>query len=134
MYPKYVFLLSCSTYCSNSVPGFSQQERTRLYKLPMVPTRSSTGRQLLVPTQCYLGGGDGFHTKLFVFVDFGFAANCFLRACGSKDEPSVKDIAESLVEDPARFYNLAEGHEGYASSTLSGLKLTRGNKLSGRAA
>ena len=49
-------------------------------------------------------------------MDFGFSANSFLSACGSKNEPSVKDIAESLVEDPQRFYNLAGGHEGYATS------------------
>ena len=48
-------------------------------------------------------------------MDFGSTANCFFRARGSKDESSVKDIAESLVEDPERFYNLAGGHEGYAS-------------------
>jgi hypothetical protein len=109
--------LSCSAYYySNCVPGFSQEELTRLSELPIVPTGSSTAWQHLAPIQCYLGKGDGFHTKLFVFVDFGFTGNGFLRACGSKNEPSVQDIAESLVEDPERFYNLAGGHEGYASS------------------
>ena len=51
-------------------------------------------------------------------MDFGPTANCFLKTCGSKDEPSVKDIAESLVEDPERFHKLAGGHEGYVSSYL----------------
>ena len=77
--------------------------------------RSSTGWQHLAPTQCYLGQGEGFHAKLFVFVDFGSNANRFLRDCGSKNEPSLKDIAESLVEDPERFCSLAGGYEGYAS-------------------
>ena len=113
-----MFFLSCSTYHCNSVPGFSQRELTRLSELPIVPTRSSTGWQHLAPTQCYVGEADVFHTKLFVFVDFGSTANRFLKACGSKNEPSVSDIAESLVEDPERFHKLAGGHEGYASSYL----------------
>lgn len=106
------FILFC-VYC-NITPGFSQRELTRLSELPIVPTRSSSGWQQLAPTQCYLGEGtkDEFHAKLFVFVDFGSIANRFLKACGSKNEPSVKDIAERLVEDPERFYKLAGGHEG----------------------
>ena len=106
--------LSLFAYCSNNSLGFSQKELIRLSELLIVPARSSTGWQQLAPTQCYLGEGtrDEFHTKLFVFVNFGSTANSFLRACGSKDEPSIKDIAESLVEDPERFFNLAGGHEG----------------------
>ncbi|KAF8549066.1 hypothetical protein OG21DRAFT_1500623 [Imleria badia] len=94
------------------ISSFSQRELTKLSELPIVPTRSSTQ---LAPTQCYLSEGakDEFHTKLFVFVDFGPIANRFLKACGSKSEPSVKDIAESLVGDPERFYDLAGGHEGF---------------------
>ncbi|KAG6375323.1 hypothetical protein JVT61DRAFT_3551 [Boletus reticuloceps] len=97
------------------ISNFSQLELARLSELPIVPTRSSTGWQQMAPAQCYLNEGtrDDFHTKLFVFVDFGSTANRFLRACGSKSEPSVKDVAESLVEDPKRFYDLAGGHEDF---------------------
>ncbi|KAF8415202.1 hypothetical protein L210DRAFT_3465017 [Boletus edulis BED1] len=97
------------------ISNFSQLELARLSELPIVPTRSSTGWQQMAPAQCYLNEGtrDDFHTKLFVFVDFGSTANRFLRACGSKSEPSVKDVAESLVEDPKRFYELAGGHEDF---------------------
>ncbi|KAF8125469.1 hypothetical protein EV363DRAFT_1402460 [Boletus edulis] len=97
------------------ISNFSQLELARLSELPIVPTRSSTGWQQMAPAQCYLNEGtrDDFHTKLFVFVDFGSTANRFLRACGSKSEPSVKDVAESLIEDPKRFYELAGGHEDF---------------------
>ncbi|KAG6379359.1 hypothetical protein JVT61DRAFT_11822 [Boletus reticuloceps] len=97
------------------ISSFSQMELTKLIELPIVPTRSSTGWKWMAPTQCYLNKStrNDFHAKLFVFVDFGYTANCFLRACRSKDEPSVKDIAEILVDDPKRFYDLAGGHEGF---------------------
>ncbi|KAF8432206.1 hypothetical protein L210DRAFT_3763951 [Boletus edulis BED1] len=97
------------------ISSFSQMELTKLITLPIVPTGSSTGWKWMAPTQCYLNEGmrDDFHKKLFAFVDFGSIANRFLRACGSQDEPSVKDIAENLVEDPERFYRLAESHGGF---------------------
>lgn len=109
-----MIILSCSGNYSNIRPAFSQRELTGLSELPIVPIRSSIGCKHLAPVQCYLDEGtkDDFHAKLFVFVDFGSTANRFLRACGSKNEPFIKDIAESLVEDPKRFYNLAGGHEG----------------------
>jgi len=56
----------------------------------------------LPPMQCYLGGEakDRFHSKLFIFVDFGGAANTFLIACGARHEPSVEEIAKKLLADP----------------------------------
>ncbi|KAF8552603.1 hypothetical protein OG21DRAFT_1443221 [Imleria badia] len=98
------------------ISSFSQMELTKLSELPIVPARSSTGGwEHLAPARCYLGEGtkDKFHAKLFVFVNFGSPANLFLRACGSMNEPPVQDIAESLVGDPERFYNLAGGYEGF---------------------
>jgi hypothetical protein len=52
---------------------------------------------------------------LFVFVDFGPSANSFLSACGSKQEPSVEELASILVTDPRRFYDLTGGYEKYVS-------------------
>lgn len=65
----------------------------------------------LVPTQCYLGqvSKERFHSKLFVFVDFGTAGNAFLTACGAKQEPSVEEVTKILLDDPHRFYELAHG-------------------------
>ncbi|KIJ65764.1 hypothetical protein HYDPIDRAFT_186930 [Hydnomerulius pinastri MD-312] len=99
---------------SECIQSFTQPELTRLSELQIVPTSSSGAREWLAPAQCYLGPStDEFHSNLFVFVDFGAKANRFLSACGSRKEPSVKDIAESLIHGPDRFYNLAGGHEGF---------------------
>lgn len=83
----------------------------------MVPTRS-VGPQMaepslrwLPPTQCFFGSDEsaGFHSKLFVFVDFGTAANGFLSACGTKHSPNIEEVSVMLLENPHRFYELAGG-------------------------
>jgi Protein of unknown function (DUF3684) len=98
-------------------PDFSVAQLTKLSNTPMVPT-SETGKggetiRLLPPSQCYFGGDGGapFHSKLFVFVDFGKQANGFLSACGTKHEPSVEEIALILLADPHKFYDLADGRD-----------------------
>jgi Protein of unknown function (DUF3684) len=67
----------------------------------------------LPPRQCFFGDEPQarFHSKLFEFVDFGTAANSFLSACGTKREPSVEEIAQILLEDPRKFYELANGRD-----------------------
>ena len=101
------------------VIGFTQPQLTILSKLPIVPTKGSGTQQLrwLTPMQCYLGDGTKgeFHSKLFVFVDFGPVANRFLSACGSKREPSIDEVAEILISDPKNFYTLSGGYEKYVS-------------------
>ncbi|KAH0832863.1 hypothetical protein J3R83DRAFT_11798 [Lanmaoa asiatica] len=59
----------------------------------------------------YLDGGTNreFHSKLFIFVDFGPAMNMFLSAYGSKSEPSINEVVEILISDPQRFYKLSGG-------------------------
>jgi hypothetical protein len=44
-------------------------------------------------------------------VNFGEPANGFLRACGTKEEPTVEEIAQALIAEPLRFYNFANGPE-----------------------
>ena len=46
---------------------------------------------------------------VFVFVDFGSAANGFLSAVGTKQEPTVEQIAQMLLADPYKFFQLSEG-------------------------
>ena len=81
----------------------------------IVPTPNkspeSASPQLLQPNQCYFKGESSpqFHSKLFVFVDFGTSANSFLKACGTKGEPSVEEIAQVLLKDPRGFFELAGG-------------------------
>ncbi|KAG1888113.1 hypothetical protein F4604DRAFT_1715581 [Suillus subluteus] len=100
------------------VADFSSSQLSIISGLPIVPTQVESGSQALrwlSPSQCYLGGASKgqFHSKLFVFVDFGPSANSFLSACGSKQEPSVEEVANILVADPRRFYDLAGGYENY---------------------
>ena len=87
--------------------------------MPIVPTKElregkaeeNTTTRWLPPSQCFFGGESRahFHSKLFVFVDFGTLANGFLGACGTKHEPSVEEIAQILLADPHKFYELAAG-------------------------
>ena len=118
-YLKWAFSLQITPFANGST-AFRQHELAVLSELPIVPTTNTSGvQQWLTPTQCYLGGGqDDFHSKLFVFVNFGSTANRFLNACGSRNEPSVKEVAESLIDNPERFYSLSGGHEKWVSNVL----------------
>lgn len=82
----------------------------------MVPTKSldeKNGNSLrwLPATQCFFGGdaNPSFHSKLFVFVDFGTVANGFLSACGTKHSPSIEEVAQMLLDRPHQFYELTGG-------------------------
>ena len=93
---------------------FSSAELVELSSLPIVPIVDQSNKQSMrrmVPSQCYFGGEarGRFHSKLFVFVDFGQQANSFLSACGAKREPSVEEIASMLLANPHQFYELADG-------------------------
>ena len=81
----------------------------------IVPTHDpgSTSPRMLPPNQCYIKGKSNhqLYSKLFVFVDFGPSANSFMNACGVRGEPSVEDIAASLMKDPRRFFELADGQD-----------------------
>lgn len=90
-----------------------------LSRLPFVPVKTPGGDtdiRMLSPNQCYFSGNSNlqFHSRLFVFVDFGLQANQFLSACGTKHEPSVEEITKIMLENPRRFYELAEGRDKYA--------------------
>lgn len=81
-------------------------------------TQSSStpvGNVILVrPTECYFESDDtNFHKELFLYVSFGSLANSFLRSCGVKDEPTILELANMLVKDPQRFWDLCGGGERY---------------------
>lgn len=97
---------------------FSVSELKRMSQLPIVPVpeNAAQGKQttrLLPPAQCYFKDvtKTTFHSKLFVFVDFGTQANQFLSACGTKHEPSVEEIVRILLDNPRQFFQLAEGRD-----------------------
>lgn len=84
----------------------------------MVTTEGLAGEDgatfhMLPASNCYFSGDSNtrFHSKLFVYVDFGPLANNFLTACGTKQEPSIEEIACTLLSDPRRFYELVDGCE-----------------------
>lgn len=68
---------------------------------------------MLAPKKCYFkrDTSQSFHSKLFVFVDFGTKGNAFLTACGTKHEPSVEEIVQILLSDPKQFYHLSGGKD-----------------------
>ena len=95
---------------------FSPAELRKLSEMPFVPvtsTRAKGTMRRLPPTQCFFSGtgGSELHSKLFAFVDFGARANVFLAACGTRQEPSVEEIAQILLGNPRRIYELADGRE-----------------------
>lgn len=96
---------------------FTPAQLKKLSTLSFVPAGEVKGgnTRMLPPSQCYFSGTSNvqFHSKLFVFVDFGNQANQFLSACGTKHEPSVEEIAKILLEDPRKFYELADGRDKY---------------------
>ncbi|KAL8791507.1 MAG: hypothetical protein Q9213_000124 [Squamulea squamosa] len=55
----------------------------------------------LPPRMCFLGDG-GQLASMFDFVDFGKEAELFLLRCGSKQEPTIFDIALLLTQQPAK--------------------------------
>jgi Protein of unknown function (DUF3684) len=100
---------------------FAPSELHRLSTISFVPVKAENGAvRWLPPTQCYLGSqaAESFHSKLFIFVDFGSGANAFLIACGTKGQPSVEEVANILLADPRQFYELAHGPNKYIYFTL----------------
>lgn len=81
--------------------------------VPALEGSKYTGPLLVPPNQCYFKGGSHqeFYSRLFAFVDFGTSANSFLSACGTKEEPSVEDIAQLMSKDPHKFFELVGGQE-----------------------
>jgi hypothetical protein len=100
---------------SHCLVDFSRAELRELPEIPFVPVKSTGDKNItkrLQPSQCFLGTANSeLYSKLFVFVDFGTRANAFLGACGTRQEPSVEDIAQILVTEPRRAYELANVRE-----------------------
>ncbi|KAI8335578.1 hypothetical protein BC941DRAFT_430703 [Chlamydoabsidia padenii] len=81
-----------------------------------LPSSSSPEENVILvrPTECYFESDDtNFHKELFLYVNFGALANSFLRSCGVKDEPTILELANMLVQDPQRFWDLCGGGERY---------------------
>ncbi|KAF8972951.1 hypothetical protein BDZ97DRAFT_1778504 [Flammula alnicola] len=104
------------------VNDFKSSDLQRLSNIPFVPVKAEKGvagpsLRWLPPSQCYLGGESGanFHSKLFIFVDFGTGGNAFLTACGTRNQPNVEEVAKILLSSPRQFYELAQGPLNFLS-------------------
>ncbi|KAG9312490.1 hypothetical protein JVU11DRAFT_6877 [Chiua virens] len=96
------------------IPSLGKDHLNQLSHMTIVPTRSSGELRWAAPAHCFLGQWkDEFARNLFSFVKFTPKANQFLTACGAKDVPSLKDVAESLVHEPDRFFKIAGGRKGF---------------------
>jgi hypothetical protein len=111
----YLFLFESVLIFSRYLVDFSRAERHEVREIPFVPVKSTGDKNItkrLQPIQCFLGTAKSeLYSKLFAFVDFGARASIFLGACGARQEPYVEDIAQILVTEPRRVYELANGRE-----------------------
>ncbi|KAI9802784.1 MAG: hypothetical protein M1833_001383 [Piccolia ochrophora] len=64
------------------------------------------------PRTCFLGDSSTYG-EIFDFVDFGQNANTFLLKCGSKHEPSIREIARLVVGEPARILDTVNSTDKY---------------------
>lgn len=106
------------TLMAGHVTEFSPAQLQVLSQALIVPIKSGIDKtlQLKAPRQCYFRSRTDvqqLHSKLFTFVDFGLTANQFLSACGTKREPTVEEVAQILLEDPRRFYEMAQGKDNF---------------------
>ncbi|KAF5351976.1 hypothetical protein D9756_007388 [Leucocoprinus leucothites] len=115
------------------VSDFSRSDLSKLAETSFVPVPTPSEKagptmRWLPPTQCYLGqrSKEKFHSKLFVFVDFGAAGNAFLNSCGARQEPSVEELAKILLENPRGFYELAQGPENFLNE-IRNIAVNRNN-------
>ncbi|KAL8708735.1 MAG: hypothetical protein Q9220_006461 [cf. Caloplaca sp. 1 TL-2023] len=97
------------TYMTTRLGAITKQHVDVLGRAPIVPVANKDASeekgnryQNLPPDRCFLGDG-GDLAKIFDFVDFGPEANMFLLRCGSKHEPSLSEIAQLLIRQPAKF-------------------------------
>ncbi|KAG8924329.1 hypothetical protein FRC02_010499 [Tulasnella sp. 418] len=114
-------------YLANRVLDFSPHDYQVLRDARIIPTSSPNDDfksrdehfwVMVKPAECVFGTDakttfSDLYSKLFVTVDFGCAANNFLKACGIKDEPDIEDITAIILQNPKKFLNAVGGAKGY---------------------
>ena len=94
------------SYFSQRLSEINHTNMPRLSEAKFVPVFTDQGEKTsppkyVSPKTCFLGENDTYG-EIFPFVDFGQEANAFLIKCGSKQEPTKLEIAQILVNEPAR--------------------------------
>ncbi|KAG0267611.1 hypothetical protein BG011_002919 [Mortierella polycephala] len=94
---------------------FSHHHWSTLRGLKFIPL-DDTGKKFVDPQNCYFDKKDSaFHPDLLTTVDFGRAANLFLKSCGVKEEPTPVELTQLVVRAPQDFLNRNGGVESYKS-------------------
>ncbi|EED19324.1 HATPase_c domain protein, putative [Talaromyces stipitatus ATCC 10500] len=108
------------TYMASLVPDLKEADIRRLgdaFIIP-IPNRSTLEKRpsmrYVSPKNCYLGESEDYK-DIFDFVDFGPLGNLFLQAVGSKQEPTMIEVAQMLVKEPARISSKFQSPEKYLS-------------------
>lgn len=108
------------TYFSGRLSEINSTNIPRLAHAKFVPVFTNNaaefekraGPSYVSPKTCFLGESDTYG-EIFNFVDFGQEANAFLVKCGSKQEPTNLEIAQILVNEPARISSAFRDPEKY---------------------
>ncbi|KAG0215948.1 hypothetical protein BGX28_007174 [Mortierella sp. GBA30] len=94
---------------------FSHHHWSTLRTLKFIPLDDS-GSNFVEPQSCYFDKKDSaFHPDLLTTIDFGRAANLFLKSCGVKEEPTPVELTQLVVRAPQDFLNRNGGVESYKS-------------------
>ncbi|KAF9904314.1 hypothetical protein BX616_001345 [Lobosporangium transversale] len=94
---------------------FSHHHWLTLRGMKFIPLDDS-GKSFTEPQACYFYKKDSaFHPDLLTTVDFGRAANLFLKSCGVKEEPTPMELTQLVVRSPQDFLNRNGGVENYKS-------------------
>ena len=106
-------------YLASRLADLNAQHTESLAIAKIVPVLAKTRRQsisrsekvgekvsLIAPRTCFLGSGDSKYADIFDYVDFGPEANSFLLRVGSKHEPSISELAQRLVHEPATLFSI----------------------------
>ncbi|GAA5908053.1 uncharacterized protein JCM6883_004102 [Sporobolomyces salmoneus] len=107
-------------YASSQVSHFTPADIEALQWGSFVPIRRLGGKiEIVSPLNLFFSSDSTLPAglrNLFVTVpDFGPAAKPLLVACGVKEAPSTSEIANMLIGDPKKFYELCGSAERYLS-------------------
>ncbi|KIJ13793.1 hypothetical protein PAXINDRAFT_170113 [Paxillus involutus ATCC 200175] len=108
--------------------GFSAAEIAEISSMQIVPvqrlldgTKLPEGADLpaVAPNKCFYERPDDanmHHVAVFTYVDYGRAANGFLKMCGAKPQPDCSDIVQAMIDNPQIYLDRLEGYLGKAQA------------------
>lgn len=102
-------------------PSISKQDYDIISQRDFIPIEEK-GKpvRLVSPLKCFFKDTslDSLYENVFDLVDFGQQANQFLQIVGVRDEPSVTQIAEMLVNNPYNILRVCGCEEKYSNLLL----------------